>query len=254
MAGRLPRACAQPHAGRRGALRFDGRRASLVAAAGRSGGPPVITNLDLGIPAQLTLALVPDLVLMGGAMLLLVWAAWRPESQAHQRRVGLASIVLAGVVLMLSFAWADRYTAGQGPIALDTFRWFADVVILLGTVFTIALSMDDNMRSGITAAESHVLVLLASSGMMLLAAARDLIIVFLGIELMSIAVYALAGMNRRSVRSAEGALKYFLLGAFSTAFLLYGIALIYGATGTTNLALIGARVSDPALQIAHSPL
>src|SRR2546429_389741 len=79
------------------------------------------------------------------------------------------------------------------------------------------------------------LVLLASSGMMLLAAARDLIIVFLGIELMSISVYALAGINRRSIRSAEGALKYFLLGAFSTAFLLYGIALVYGATGATNL-------------------
>ena len=106
-----------------------------------------------------------------------------------------------------------------------------DVVILLGTVFAIALSMDDNMRTRITAAESHVLILLASSGMMLLAAARDLMIVFLGIELMSISVYALAGINRRSERSAEGALKYFLLGAFSTAFLLYGIALVYGATG-----------------------
>ena len=80
-----------------------------------------------------------------------------------------------------------------------------------------------------------MLILLASSGMMLLAAARDLMIVFLGIELMSISVYALAGINRRSERSAEGALKYFLLGAFSTAFLLYGIALVYGATGTTNL-------------------
>jgi NADH-quinone oxidoreductase subunit N len=209
----------------------------------------VSTNLDLAIPAQLTLALVPDLVLMGGAMILLIWAAWRPDSDAHQRRVGLASIVLAGIVLLLSFNWADRFTAGPGPIALDTFRWFADVVILLGTVFTIALSMDDNMRSGIRAAESHVLVLLASSGMMLLAAARDLIIVFLGIELMSIAVYALAGMNRRSVRSAEGALKYFLLGAFSTAFLLYGIALVYGATGTTNLTEISVRTTTYGLAL-----
>ena len=76
--------------------------------------------------------------------------------------------------------------------------------------------------------------------MMLLAGARDLMIVFLGIELMSISVYALAGINRRSVRSAEGALKYFLLGAFSTAFLLYGIALIYGATGSVNLSTVRA--------------
>lgn len=212
----------------------------------------MITTLDLSVPAQLSLALVPDLVLMGGAMLLLLWAAWRPDSDAHQRSVGIASIVLSGIVLLLSLAWSGRYTATGGPIALDAFRWFADAVILLGTVFTIALSMDDNMRAGITAAESHVLVLLASSGMMLLAAARDLIVVFLGIELMSIAVYALAGMNRRSVRSAEGALKYFLLGAFSTAFLLYGIALVYGATGSTNLAVIAGRTTMYGL--AQSPL
>ena len=211
-----------------------------------------MTTLDLTVPAQLTLALVPDLVLMGGAMILLIWAAWRPDSDEHQRSVGIAGIVLSGVVLILSLAWADRYTGANGPIALDTFRWFADAVILLGTVFTIALGMDDNMRAGITAGESHVLVLLASSGMMLLAAARDLIVVFLGIELMSIAVYALAGMNRRSVRSAEGALKYFLLGAFSTAFLLYGIALVYGATGTTNLGLIAERTN--AYGLAASPL
>ena len=87
-----------------------------------------------------------------------------------------------------------------------------------------------------------MLLLFATSGMMTLAAARDLMIVFLGIEIMSIAVYVLAGLNRRSERSAEGAIKYFLLGAFSTAFLLYGIALVYGATGTTNLAAIGSRI------------
>jgi NADH-quinone oxidoreductase subunit N len=83
--------------------------------------------------------------------------------------------------------------------------------------------------------------------MMLLAAARDLMIVFLGIELMSISVYALAGLNRRSERGAEGALKYFLLGAFSTAFLLYGIALVYGATGATGLAQIADRIDANGL-------
>jgi len=165
----------------------------------------VITTLDVSIPAQLMTALVPDLVLMGGAMVLLLWAAWRPDSQEHQRRVGLASIVLAGITILITLQWSGRYDAGPGPIALDDFRWFVDVVILLGTIGAIALSMDDNMRSGIKTAEAHVLILLASSGMMLLAAARDLMIVFLGIELMSISVYALAGINRRSERSAEGA-------------------------------------------------
>jgi NADH-quinone oxidoreductase subunit N len=209
------------------------------------------TALDLAVPMDLTLALVPDLVLMGGAMLLLIWAAARPDSDRHQRSVGIASIILAGITMVLCFAWYDRLTANPGPIAVDKFRWAFDIVILLGTVFAIALSMDDNMRSRITAAETHVLILLASSGMMLLAAARDLMIVFLGIELMSISVYALAGINRRSERSAEGALKYFLLGAFSTAFLLYGIALVYGATGTTNITLIGGRVA--ALGLVTSP-
>jgi NADH-quinone oxidoreductase subunit N len=122
-----------------------------------------------------------------------------------------------------------------------------DVVILLGTIGALALAIDDNDRLGTTTAETHVLILLASSGMMLLAAARDLMIVFLGIELMSISVYALAGINRRSERSAEGALKYFLLGAFSTAFLLYGIALVYGATGTTGLHEIRMRVAEHGL-------
>jgi NADH-quinone oxidoreductase subunit N len=212
----------------------------------------MITNLDLSKPSQLMLALVPDLVLMGGAMILLLWAAWRRDSQAHQRSVGFASIVLAGITLLLCLQFVGRFSAGQGPIAVDNFRWLVDVVILLGTVFAIALSMDDNMRTGITAAESHVLILLASSGMMLLAAARDLMIVFLGIELMSISVYALAGIDRKSERSAEGALKYFLLGAFSTAFLLYGMALVYGATGTTNLTVIAGRIAT--FHLGTSPL
>ncbi len=212
----------------------------------------MITTLDLSIPAQLTLALVPDLILMGGAMILLVASAWRRESHEHQRSIGLASIVLCVITLVAVAFWSNRYTASPGPIAIDGFRWLMDVVILLGTAFALALSMDDNMRAGITQAESHVLILLASSGMMLLAAARDLMIVFLGIELMSISVYALAGINRRSERSAEGALKYFLLGAFSTAFLLYGIALVYGATGSTNLTVIAGRTT--MYNLVGSPL
>src|SRR5687768_9833787 len=88
--------------------------------------------------------------------------------------------------------------------------------------------------------------------MMLLAAVRDLMIVFLGIEQMSVAVYALTWMNRRSARAAEGALKYFLLGAFSTAFLLYGIALVYGATAATNFSAIAGNIAQFNLQ--QSPL
>lgn len=208
---------------------------------------------DLAVPTRLMAALVPDLILMVGAMALLLFAVWRRESAAHQRLVGVLSIgvciaTLIAVVLMLF----GRTVASDGPIAMDNFRWMVDVIILLGTIGAIALCIDDNDRLGTTTAEMHVLILLASSGMMLLAAARDLMIVFLGIELMSVAVYALAGLNRRSARAAEGALKYFLLGAFSTAFLLYGIALVYGATGTTGLHDIRVRVLEQGL--ATSPL
>src|SRR5687767_2670989 len=199
--------------------------------------------LDLSIPWDLTRALTPDLIMMGGAMLLLLWAAWRPDSARHQRSVGVLSMLLT-VVVLAAVVWAayGDMRAGNGPIAVDNFRWMSDVVILLATLCTIAMALDYNDRVGIIAGESHVLVLLASSGMMLLAGARDLMIVFLGIELMSIATYCLAGMDRRSGRAAEGALKYFLLGAFSTAFLLYGIALVYGATGATNFSAIREQV------------
>ncbi len=198
-----------------------------------------MTNFDLTMPAQLTAALGPDLLLMGGAMVLLLWSGWRQESDEHQRGVGILSMALCIFTMVAVGFYADRgYTANNGVIAVDNFRWAADEILLIATIGTIAMSLDYNRREGITSAESHVLVLLATSGMMILAAARDLIIVFLGIELMSIAIYVLAGMNRRRERSAEGAIKYFLLGAFSTAFLLYGIALVYGATGATNFTAI----------------
>jgi NADH-quinone oxidoreductase subunit N len=148
------------------------------------------------------------------------------------------------VLITIGFYVARADSSLPGIIAVDNFRWTADAVFLIATIATIALSMDYNAREGMTSAESHVLLLFATAGMMTLAAARDLMIVFLGIEIMSVAVYVLAGLNRRSGKSAESALKYFLLGAFSTGFLLYGIALVYGATGTTNLTQIGERVAQ----------
>jgi NADH-quinone oxidoreductase subunit N len=205
-------------------------------------------RFDLSRPLDLTLALAPDLLLMAGAMILLLAAAWGTETPQRQRAVGRWSILLcvltlAGVIYM----WQAGYAATRGAIAVDAFRWATDVLILLGAILAIALSMDYLERERIDVAEAHVLILFATAGMMLLAAARDLMIVFLGIELMSIAVYVLAGLNRRSSRAAEAALKYFLLGAFSTGFLLYGIALVFGATGSTNIAAIGAAVLERGL-------
>ena len=201
--------------------------------------------IDVTTPLGLTFALTPDLVMIGGAMMLMLWAAWRPDSAQHQRAVGIGALMLTAVTAVVVILFAVRgYTAGPGIVAVDAFRWAADLIFLLATFATVALSIDYNAREGIDMGESHVLVLFATAGMMILAAARDLMVIFLGIELMSIAVYVLAGMNRRSPRSAEAAIKYFLLGAFAAGFLLYGIALVYGATGSTNLVTIAERVSQ----------
>ena len=205
--------------------------------------------LDFTVVRHLLFALGPELILLTGAMILLIWAAWRPDSVAHQRAVGVGSIILT-VITMAAVIWylgRGDQTMTAEAVAVDAFRWLADIILLLGTALTIATAIDYNERENLGAAESHVLILLAAVGMMLLAGARDLILVFLGIELVSVCVYALSAMNRRSVRSAEGALKYFLLGAFATAFLLYGMALVYGATGHTNVAVIGARISELGL-------
>jgi len=181
---------------------------------------------------------------MVGAMLLLLVAVWRTESPAHDRFVGGLSLLLctaaAGAVIWMVLSGA---TAGPGLIAVDRFRWATDLLILLATSIAIALSMDENRREGIALGEGYVMVLLAASGMMVLAAARDLMLVFLGIELMSIAVYVLAGLNRRSPRAAEASLKYFLMGAFATGFLLYGMALVYGAAGSTRFAAIASTIA-----------
>ena len=202
------------------------------------------TVFDLTVPSQLAAALGPDLVLIAGATILMLWSAWKRESDQHQRNVGVAGL---GVVLLtMAFVveyWRTGVSAAPGVIAVDSFRWAADMIVLIGAFCTIGLSVEYNSREEITTAESHALVLFSTSGMMLLASARDLMIVFLGIEVMSVSVYVLTGLNRRSPRSAEGALKYFLLGAFSTAFLLYGIALVYGATGATDLPTIYDRIN-----------
>jgi len=210
-------------------------------------------HFDLSISSQLIGALTPDIVVMVGAMLLMLRAAWGHDSVERQRSIGAEAIgvcVIAAAVIV--YFMATKVTATAGVVAVDNFRWITDLVLLTATAGTIALSMDYNAREHILPGETHVLTLFATSGMMILAASRDLMLVFLGIELMSIAVYVLAGMNRRSAKAAESSLKYFLLGAFSTGFLLYGIALVYGATASTNLHTIGTRIVE--LGITSSPM
>jgi NADH-quinone oxidoreductase subunit N len=137
-------------------------------------------------------------------------------------------------------------------IAVDDFRFVTDWLFLGAAALTVLLSFNYLERENLLAPEYYVLLLFATLGMMLMGGGEDLMVVFLGLELMSVCVYVLAGIDRRSPSSAEAALKYFLLGAFASAFLLYGIALTYGATGTTNLTLIGAQVRT--LGLGHSTM
>lgn len=190
-------------------------------------------------------ALAPELLLTAGAMVLLLAAVWTPQ-KAHaaaadgaERTATLtrfASVLCLLVSLAVMIAWGDGAVGTEDlRIAGDGFRWAIDLVILMGTIMSLILIEAEHHRSGAFSPEVPALMLLAAVGMMVLAAARDLMFIFLGVELMSLAVYVLVGVNRRSARGAEAAVKYFLLGAVSSGFLLYGMALLYGATGSTRL-------------------
>jgi NADH-quinone oxidoreductase subunit N len=147
--------------------------------------------------------------------------------------VGIA--LAAGETLAL---WGVQESAFNDSIVLDNFALFFALIFLMAAGLTILSSIGFVRQAGIHEGEFYALVLFATVGMMLMAAANDLLVFFLGLETMSIAVYVLTGMFRTDSRSSEAAMKYFLMGAFATGFLLYGIALIYGATGSTNLDLI----------------
>jgi NADH-quinone oxidoreductase subunit N len=149
------------------------------------------------------------------------------------------------------FELGQNTIAFRGSLAVDDYAVFFEAVIIIATALTVAMSLQYAADAELAGAEYYALVLFAALGMMLMAAAGDLIVIFLGLETMSIAVYALAGFIRRDPRSNEAAIKYFLLGAFSTGFLLYGIALVYGATGTIRLELIRATLASG---VAANPL
>jgi NADH-quinone oxidoreductase subunit N len=209
--------------------------------------------LDLTRPLGATLALLPECVLTGWTLLVLLYTAWRHETDRHSQVAGWLSFV--GVILAgnaLAVLWFTNARAAGVPhmTALDSYRFGGAAVILAITAGTILLSIRYLARQRLLAPEYYALVLLAATGMLFLAGAQDMITLFLGLEVMSVAVYVLAGFDRFRRSSAEAGLKYFLIGAFASAFLLYGIALIYGATGETNLTLIGRRLTGPLSPMA----
>ncbi|MGH9169903.1 MAG: NADH-quinone oxidoreductase subunit N [Acidimicrobiales bacterium] len=197
-------------------------------------------------------ALLPEFVLIGGALLLLL------VSTLSVKRLPVAVYTaITGVVSVLALAaslelWHKVSAHGAFTTiakSLDVDGFSVAFAILACCIMIVAAVLADGYleREQMSGPEYHALALMAASGAIFMAAANDLIVIFLGLEIMSIPLYILAGLDQRRRESGEAAIKYFVLGAFSSAIFVYGIALVYGATGSTNLAEIATYLSNNVL-------
>ena len=214
------------------------------------------------------------IVCIAAVVVMLVDAFARPTQRWITGGISLAGLVLAAVATI--FLWANGTASSDafnGMIVLDELRLGFSLIFLLVAGLTLLISTVWVHGEQLPAGEFHSLLLFATVGMMFMASGNDLVIIFLGLEILSIATYVMAGFRRTDVRSNESSLKYFILGSFSSAFLLYGIALVYGATsivepgpggslsrivaGTTNIAEIASRIDQaqyPALLFAGAAM
>jgi NADH-quinone oxidoreductase subunit N len=196
-------------------------------------------------PPVLLSALTPVLVILAaGALVLLLDLVPPRDTKQHLGGLALAGFVAS--LLATVWFWDGDLRAFHDMIALDNYALFFNLVIGYAGALVVLLSMDYVRRTGAESGEYYALVLFAASGMMLLASATDLIVVFLSLELMSLSLYVLAGLFKTRLESGEASMKYFLLGAFASSFLLYGIALVYGATGSTNFDKVAAALAGKA--------
>jgi len=202
--------------------------------------------------------IAPEVIVCTAAVVvMLVDAFARPSQRWITGAISIAGLLAAAVSSgWLWSSYSGVTEAFKGMIVLDPLRLGFTLVFLLVSCLTVLVSMVWVESEQLPAGEFHSLLLFATAGMMFMASGGDLVIIFLGLEILSIATYVMAGFRRTDIRSNESSLKYFILGSFSSAFLLYGIALTYGATGingtagTTNIALIASRVNSaqyPAL-------
>ncbi len=192
------------------------------------------------------IALAPVLVLSVFAMGVLVLDLWAGKNKTLLMFVSLVGLLMTAISAFAkhpipTFAFTDSYT-------VDHLSLFFICIFTLSSALTILLSYEYNEREGIKVGEYYSLILLCTVGMILLASSTDMIMIFLGVEIVSICLYVLAGIRRDNKASNEAALKYFLLGAFATGFLLYGMTLVYGSTGSTNLFKIAEFVKSDSAQ------
>src|SRR6202011_490981 len=192
------------------------------------------------------LPVLPELVLAAGAMALLMIGAYRGQ-QATSLVTGLAVclLVLTGVLELL--LPAGRLTTFGNSFIVDSFARFLKITALIGSVATLILSREFLSDPSRRIFEYAILVLLSTLGMMVLISAGDLIMLYLGLELMSLALYVVASSNRDNAKSTEAGLKYFVLGGLSSGMLLYGASLIYGFTGTVGFTGIAAAAKVPTI-------
>ena len=192
------------------------------------------------------LPVLPELVLALGAMALLMLGAYRgPQTTSLVTGLAVCLLVLTGVLEL----WVPVGKTFGGSFIVDDFAKFLKILALTGSVATLVLSIEYLADQSRRIFEYSILVLLSTVGMMVLISAGDLIMLYLGLELMSLALYVVAASNRDNAKSTEAGLKYFVLGALSSGMLLYGASLIYGFTGTVAFAGIAAVVKTGSIGI-----
>src|SRR5947207_595475 len=185
---------------------------------------------------------VPEIVLAVGAMLLLMVGVFRGEQASKGIETG-AILLLLVTALIVGWLPAGKLVTFGGSFVVDGFARFLKLLALAGSAAAIVMSSNYLAVEKRVTFEYSILILLSIVGMMMLISAADLIALYLGLELMSLALYVVAAIDRDSVRSTEAGLKYFVLGALSSGMLLYGASLVYGATGTVSFAGI-AKASE----------
>ncbi|MCC6443929.1 MAG: NADH-quinone oxidoreductase subunit N [Armatimonadetes bacterium] len=187
--------------------------------------------------------MMPQIIVMItalGIMLLEILTA-----RQHKKYLAVLSLAGLGTAFWNSVQlWGRSQDAFSGMVVSDSYAMFFNFALLIGTALVILMSMKYTEEQGWQNGDYYALILFSLSGMMLMASATDLITVFLGLEILSVALYILAGFARTRMQSEESALKYFLLGSFASGFFLYGIAMIYGVAGATGFEAI-ARI-DPS--------
>jgi NADH-quinone oxidoreductase subunit N len=200
------------------------------------------------------ITVMPELIVsVVGFVVMLVDAYTRGKDRNLYAWLSLGGLVLAGASVgyigyeLAAGSPSVPHETFSGMLVTDPFRLAFTAIALVVSALTVLVSMHWLDEDDLPAGEFYTLLLFATVGMMLMASAGDLVMIFLGLEILSIATYVMAGFRRRDLRSNEAGLKYYILGSFATAFLLYGMALTYGATRTTNLAairdaIVGGRV------------